>query len=43
MTGSITTAAAPGTALVTVDGLFLTPDRRRARALFPQLAGATGA
>jgi hypothetical protein len=41
--GSITTAADPTTALVTADGVFIAPDPQRARALFPQLAGAPGA
>ncbi|MFC9913236.1 PaaI family thioesterase [Streptomyces sp. NPDC127197] len=39
VTGSITTQEDPATDLVTADGVFVTPDLRRTRALFPDLQG----
>jgi hypothetical protein len=37
--GTISTRADPGRELVTAEGVFVAPDRRRARALFPGLRG----
>lgn len=41
VTGRITTQADPSTHLVTADGVFITPDPDRARALFPGLQEET--
>lgn len=41
MTGTITTQADSSTNLVAADGVFITPDPARARALFPSLREET--
>ncbi|MFF4491220.1 hypothetical protein ACFY0F_32965 [Streptomyces sp. NPDC001544] len=40
VSGSITARAAPGTDLVTAEGVFVAPDLDRVRALFPGLRQA---
>ncbi|MGW3665740.1 hypothetical protein [Streptomyces sp. NPDC005141] len=41
MTGSITTEHDPSTPLVAADGIFISPDPDRPRALFPNLRETT--